>query len=137
MKPPSPEDRDPPQSDDRRRSKPTPVRALHDVESPPDTDPAPPTEERTITIEGVGWHVRVAGEAEGPVGARGSRRLYLRFDEDGADGEDGSAKCAWIVGERLADLPDARVEAAFRRAEAWNPPDHRPFFEDESGRRGR
>lgn len=138
MKPSPPPDRDPPHADDRRRSKPTPVRALHDVEGSPAEEPAPPAEETSITIEGIRWHVRVAGEAEGPGDASGPRRLFLRFDQEGMDGDDASAKSAWIVGDLLADLPEARIEAAFRQAKPWAAPDRElPFFEDESGRRGR
>ncbi|MDZ7779099.1 MAG: hypothetical protein U5R14_04060 [Gemmatimonadota bacterium] len=130
--------RDPPASEERRRSKPTPVRALQDVETSPPTEPSPPTEETSVTIEGVAWSVRVDGEAEGPGGARGPHLLFLRFDEEGADGDDASARSAWVVGDRLGDVPAARLEDAFRRAQPWTTPDQpRSFFEDASARRGR
>lgn len=126
---------------DRTGPKPTPVRVLQEAPPAPAEAPVVPVPLIVVSLDGVEWSVRVEGQSggpgTGPAGDASPPLLFVRFERDGDDAAT-SGLGAWVVGTRLEDVSEARLEAALRNAKPWTRkagPDG--FFEDEGGRRGR
>jgi hypothetical protein len=117
------------------------VRALRETPPAPAEEPVVPVPPVVVSLDGVDWSVRVEGQSggpgAGPAGDASPPLLFVRFERDG-DEADTSGLGGWVVGTRLEDVSEARLEAALREAKPWvEKPRADGFFEDEGGRRGR
>ena len=87
-------------------------------------------------LDEVSWMVVADGASLGGPAPNRVSMLMLRFTREGD--EEGESREAWVVGDRLEELPEDRLLVALRGSDLR--PDRRDvvgFFEDLGGRRRR